>query len=93
MDAGQHWVLAVLATSSLLNAAYFLPILYRAWFLAPDGEWPEERHFPYGETSLALLIPPLLTGLAALAVGLFASVPYSPQEWAQLVARREFFAP
>jgi multicomponent Na+:H+ antiporter subunit D len=93
MNVGQHWVLAVLATSSLLNAAYFLPILYRAWFRAPVGDWPEERHFPRAETSLALLIPPLVTGLFALAVGLFASVPYSPQEWAQLVARREFYAP
>jgi len=93
MDAGQHWVLAVLATSSLLNAAYFLPILYRAWFLPVRGDWPSERHFPHAETSLALLLPPVITGLLALFVGLLASVPYSPQEWAQLVASREFYRP
>ncbi|MEO1017314.1 MAG: proton-conducting transporter membrane subunit, partial [Pseudomonadota bacterium] len=29
LDAGQPWVIAVLVSSSLLNAAYFLPVLYR----------------------------------------------------------------
>jgi multicomponent Na+:H+ antiporter subunit D len=93
MQAKQHWVLAVLAGSSLLNAAYFLPILYRAWFLPIRGSWPEERQYRYAETSLALLAPALITALLALAAGLFASVPFSPQAWAQLVARREFYAP
>ena len=33
LEAGAAaWVLPVLIISSLLNAAYFLPILYRAWF-------------------------------------------------------------
>jgi multicomponent Na+:H+ antiporter subunit D len=90
LEVDADWVLLVLAGSSALNAMYFLPILYRAWFLSPEGDWPEERHYPRAETSLALLIPPLITAALALAVGLFASVPYSPQEWAQLVVRREF---
>ncbi|MFN2287206.1 MAG: proton-conducting transporter membrane subunit [Chromatocurvus sp.] len=91
MEVGAGWVLLVLAGSSALNAMYFLPILYRAWFLQADGEWPHERHYPRAETSLALLIPPLVTAALALAVGLFASVPYSPQEWAKLVVLREFY--
>ena len=33
--AGAEWVILLLVVSSLLNAAYFLPILYRAWFLPP----------------------------------------------------------
>jgi multicomponent Na+:H+ antiporter subunit D len=32
MEAGQPWIVAVLIGSSVLNAAYFLPILQRAWF-------------------------------------------------------------
>ena len=32
LEAGQDWVILVLALSSLLNAAYFLPIVYRGWF-------------------------------------------------------------
>lgn len=32
VDSEFPWVLAVLVASSLLNAAYFLPIVYRLWF-------------------------------------------------------------
>jgi multicomponent Na+:H+ antiporter subunit D len=93
MNAGEHWVLAVLAASSLLNAAYFLPILYRAWFLPTRGSWPAERDFGRRETDLWLLVPPLLTGGLALLAGLFASLDYSPLEWARLVAAQEFYSP
>ena len=43
ITAGDEWVAVVLAVSSLLNAAYFLPILYRAWFLSPPKTWPHEH--------------------------------------------------
>ncbi len=39
LEAGVHWPLYVLITSSLLNAAYFLPILHAAWFREPTGQW------------------------------------------------------
>ena len=85
------WVLPVLIASSLLNAAYFLPILYRAWFREPVGDWPAE-HIPARrlETAAALLWPPVVTAVLALAAGLFAAAPYSPLEWAELIARREY---
>jgi multicomponent Na+:H+ antiporter subunit D len=35
VQAGEPWVVAVLAASTLLNAAYFLPLLRRAWFAPP----------------------------------------------------------
>ena len=38
LDAGHMTVVVLLAGSSLLNAAYFLPILYRGWFLDPSDE-------------------------------------------------------
>jgi multicomponent Na+:H+ antiporter subunit D len=76
--------------SSLLNAAYFLPILRIVWFDDPRGDWPQERHFGGAETSLMLLLPTLFTAAAALAVGLFASLPYSPLEWARLIATRQY---
>jgi multicomponent Na+:H+ antiporter subunit D len=90
LDAGQDWVIYVLAGSSLLNAAYFLPILYVAWFREPAGAWPEERDFGRRETAWALLIPPLLTASMALGAGLLASLPFSPLAWAKLIADREF---
>ena len=40
LEAGDTWAVVVLAGSSALNAAYFLPILHRAWFRTPAGPWP-----------------------------------------------------
>jgi len=93
LEAGQAWVILVLAGSSLLNAAYFLPILYRAWFREPSDTWLEERDFGSKETAWALLLPPLLTAALALAAGLLAMLPYSPLAWAKLIAAREFYLP
>jgi multicomponent Na+:H+ antiporter subunit D len=92
LEAGMAaWVMPVLITSSVLNAAYFFPILYRAWFREPGSDWPAE-HIAAGrlETSAALLWPPVVTAALALAAGLFAAAPYSPLEWATLIAHREY---
>jgi multicomponent Na+:H+ antiporter subunit D len=86
--AGEGWVVAVLAASTLLNAAYFLPILYRAWFLDPDGPWPARQG--RGETSALLLWPPLITAALAALVGILASMPISPLQWAFRIADMEF---
>jgi multicomponent Na+:H+ antiporter subunit D len=38
LEAGYQFVVAVLMISSLLNVAYLMPIVARAFFMAPDGE-------------------------------------------------------
>ena len=44
LEAGMaSWVMPVLITSSVLNAAYFLPVLYRAWFRTAAPAWPAEH--------------------------------------------------
>jgi multicomponent Na+:H+ antiporter subunit D len=83
-------VVLVLAGSSLLNAAYFLPILRTAWFDPPPEHWPHERSFGRKETAWALLLPPLCTALAALAWGLFAAMPGTPLDWVHLIAARKY---
>ena len=91
VEAGMAaWVLPVLIGSSLLNAAYFLPILYRAWFLRADDNHPATGERAKDVTPPALLWPPIITAGLALAAGLFAAAPYSPLEWAQLIAEREY---
>ncbi|WP_462328800.1 proton-conducting transporter transmembrane domain-containing protein [Thiohalocapsa halophila] len=91
VEAGQHWVLVILATSTLLNAGYFLPILYRAWFRPLPASWPKEHHFHTRfETMGALLWPPVITAVFCLLAGLLASAPFSPLEWARLIAEREY---
>jgi multicomponent Na+:H+ antiporter subunit D len=89
LAAEQVWVLGILVLSSLLNAAYFLPILYRAWFLPPTGSWLEEHPRGRFETALSLLLPTLVTAILALAAGLFAGAKFSPLEWAKLITERE----
>jgi multicomponent Na+:H+ antiporter subunit D len=57
---GGHWVvLAVLALSTLLNAAYFLPIIYAAYFRAPS-----DSGHPHGEAPW-----PMVAAMAVTASG------------------------
>jgi multicomponent Na+:H+ antiporter subunit D len=86
LEGGAGWIVAILAASSVLNAAYFLPILYRAWFLPAPGAWEEREPRRRLETRAALLLPALVTGGASLAAGLFAAADLSPLELAQRIA-------
>ncbi len=90
--AGMDWAVWVLTASSLLNAAYFLPIVYRSWFRPAPASWPHEHILPEGrrETAWLLLLPPLFTAAATLAAGIFATAEFSPLGWAQLIAAREY---
>jgi multicomponent Na+:H+ antiporter subunit D len=90
LDAGQDWVIIILAGSSLLNAAYFLPILYAAWFKAPADVWPAECSFGRCETAWVLLAPPVVTALLTLAMGLLVSAPFSPLQWARFITTQEY---
>ncbi|WP_027859546.1 complex I subunit 5 family protein [Marinobacterium jannaschii] len=91
VEAGAtDWVIPVLVISSLLNALYFLPILYRAWFRPTPSAWQADLQSRPLETKGALLWPPVITAVLALAAGLFAAAPYSPLEWVQLIAEREY---
>lgn len=65
-DAQQHVLLAVYLVSSVLNGVYFFPIIYRAFFGAPeDGE----NHDQVREAPLACVVPLVIT--AAVSVFLF----------------------
>jgi multicomponent Na+:H+ antiporter subunit D len=86
----QYWILGVLVLSTLMNAAYFLPILYRAWFAEQEAPWPHEGRPSAGETPWGLLAPPLVTALLTIAVGVFAATPFSVVAWAELIASREY---
>ena len=90
LEAGQEWVIWVLIGSSMLNAAYFLPILHAAWFKEPPSSWPEEHDFGCKETAWALLLPPVITALLSVAAGLLANATFSPLQWAVFIASLEF---
>ena len=90
LDAGMPWVLPVLLASTVLNAAYFLPILHAAWFRPPAGPWPEKSARGRLETDWRLLAPALVTALLTLASGVLAGAAWSPLDWARLITIREY---
>ena len=98
IEIGAVWVLAVLAGSTLLNALYFLPLVYAAWFKAPAvaGEDPDAARDAAPNDLLrapALVGPAVFTAWAALAAGLFAASDISPLAWAELIVERQYFVP
>lgn len=79
LQAGAPWVLGVLAASTLLNAAYFLPLLYRLWVLPAHGDARGDERAP------GMVVPAVLTALASLGVGVLAASAFSPLGWATLI--------
>jgi multicomponent Na+:H+ antiporter subunit D len=95
VQAGQHWIVAVLVASSVLNAAYFLPIIYRAWFEAPPPRTAAHAHdstsgWLAGEAPWLLLGPALFTAALSVGAGLFAALPVSPLELARLIVQQRY---
>lgn len=92
LAAEMAWVIPVLLLSSLLNALYFLPIVYRLWFRGAHRAWPAERRLGRHETHALLLWPPVFTAALTLLVGLLAAAPFSPLSWAELIALRMYLS-
>jgi formate hydrogenlyase subunit 3/multisubunit Na+/H+ antiporter MnhD subunit len=90
LEAGRGEFVLVLVGSSLLNAMYFLPILYATWFTPQRGPWPAEHASGRFETHWMLLAPPLATAAAVVMFGVLADAPFSPLQWAQLIVAREY---
>jgi len=66
LEADQITMLVVLLGSSLLNAAYFLPVVYRAFFCTPEESMFEDK---VQEAPLWCVVPLVITAIAS--VGLF----------------------
>lgn len=82
LQAGASWVVGLMALSGLLNAAYWLPILYLAWFKGSERSPARVREAP------ALLLVPTLVGAAyVLLLGTSARVPGMPYSLAEAVVR------
>lgn len=68
LDAHTLGIVLILITSTLLNAAYFVPVVYQGFFGTPAAE---DAHHPAGEAPLAMVIPLCLTAVLSVLVGLF----------------------
>jgi multicomponent Na+:H+ antiporter subunit D len=67
LDAGSIGIVIVLVVSALLNAAYFVPVVYQAFF-GPPSAGDAGHH--YGEAPRAVLIPLCLTAVISVLIGL-----------------------
>ncbi|MEZ4601163.1 MAG: monovalent cation/H+ antiporter subunit D family protein [Syntrophotaleaceae bacterium] len=70
IGSGQMVLVLVLLTSSLLNAAYFLPIVYRGFFAESQSESIAEVR----EAPLFCLIPLVITALLSLVLFFFPGI-------------------
>jgi multicomponent Na+:H+ antiporter subunit D len=71
--AAQHWLaVGVIVLSTLLNAGYFLPIVYRAFFVAP----PADAHdHPHGEAPWPMGLALCVTAAATVLLFFLPDVP------------------
>jgi multicomponent Na+:H+ antiporter subunit D len=85
-DAGQMVAVGVIVLSTLLNAGYFLPIVYAAFFrkdptaeaLVANAEAIDKHHPPkveHGEAPIFSVIALTLTAAGTVAMFLFPDVP------------------
>ncbi|MDR0355814.1 MAG: monovalent cation/H+ antiporter subunit D family protein [Deltaproteobacteria bacterium] len=71
VDQGQMILLVALLCSTILNAGYFVPIFYRAFFLPPD---PASHMEEYKEAPLTMVVPLVFTSFVSVALGIYPEI-------------------
>lgn len=69
-----YFVIAVILLSTLLNAGYFLPIIYKAFFEKEKVVTGVSINRNYGEAPLAIVVALIITALAVLALFVYPGV-------------------
>jgi multicomponent Na+:H+ antiporter subunit D len=72
LDANQWPILVVLLTSSLLNAFYFLPIVFKAFF--NPAEPGSEASPGLAEAPAWCMVPPVITAAGSIALFFYPDV-------------------
>ena len=73
MARGEVVAVVVIFLSTVLNAAYFLPIVHRAFFRAPPTEADKPVH---GEAPMPVVLALVVTALLTLGVFIEPDIPY-----------------
>jgi multicomponent Na+:H+ antiporter subunit D len=71
MSYGYYIFVCALLASTILNAAYFMPIIYRAFFAAP-AEGIDLEH--YSEAPYFMVVPLCITAAISVFLGLYPDV-------------------
>ncbi|MFO1498760.1 MAG: monovalent cation/H+ antiporter subunit D family protein [Verrucomicrobiota bacterium] len=68
MDAGSLLIILVLVTSTILNVAYFAPVVYQGFFGTPPAT---DAGHTFAEAHPAMVIPLSITAAISLGIGLY----------------------
>jgi len=71
MDVGAIGILCILIASTILNAAYFAPVVYQAFFGKPSASDHGHEHH---EAPLAMVIPLCITAAISVLLGFFPNL-------------------
>jgi multicomponent Na+:H+ antiporter subunit D len=74
MQTANWLAVGVMVVSTVLNAGYFLPIVFRAFFRAPP-EPHGEQHHAHGEAPLPIVLALTATAAGAIALFFFPQIP------------------
>ena len=77
LDSSQQWTFAIFLISSFLNAAYFIPIVFKGFFSAPSDE---KVYNKASEPSMLMVAPMLITATGCLLVFFFSNFLYQSVE-------------
>ena len=75
ITGGEVFAVAVIMLSTLLNAGYFLPIVYNAFFKAPDAGADGHGDHDHGEAPLPILLALTITAGGTVALFFFPELP------------------
>lgn len=90
IENGLYVVLFVIALSALLNSMYFLPILYRMWFLTPIEHDLKIAKTTIFESRALMVIPTLIVAIISLLLGVFALSDFSALGWVEYLVKLEY---
>jgi multicomponent Na+:H+ antiporter subunit D len=75
IEAQQLFAVGVIIMSTLLNAAYFLPIVYAAFFRMPESTSGDASREAQGEAPLALVLAITITATGTVFLFFFPDLP------------------
>lgn len=90
-QADQPFFIVVLLISSLLNAAYFLPIVYTAFFKRPKGGEHPRLQFKGEAAGSALLWPTVIMAALVIFAGIWNTIPGFPYSLASRIVEAYSF--
>jgi multicomponent Na+:H+ antiporter subunit D len=67
-DAGSIGIIIILLISTLLNAAYFAPVVYQGYFGKPSQSDVDHK---YSEAPAAMVVPLAITAIISVLIGLY----------------------